>query len=113
MAQAVIIHTQVLENYGSPLEPYWKRKGGSSYYIANVEGEVDKTMILNGLNHIISEYEERRSCMVIETVGDVELTTVEDAEERSLIDRDDIALDYDDYIRYVEKAPNVQTWSMV
>jgi hypothetical protein len=32
----LVIHTQYLENYGTPDEPYWKMKGGSSYKVLNV-----------------------------------------------------------------------------
>lgn len=32
----LMITTQYCENYGSPDEPYWKFKGGSEYFVPNV-----------------------------------------------------------------------------
>ena len=32
----LMITTQYRENYGSPEEPYWKFKGGSEYFVPNV-----------------------------------------------------------------------------
>ena len=36
MSKLMII-TQYRENYGSPDEPYWKFKGGSEYFVPNVD----------------------------------------------------------------------------
>ena len=33
----LMITTQYRENYGSPDEPYWKFKGGSEYFVPNVD----------------------------------------------------------------------------
>ena len=35
----IVIHTAIRENYGSPDNPYWKNKGGESYFIADVSLE--------------------------------------------------------------------------
>ena len=32
----LIIETQILENYGSPEEPFWKAKGGNTYRVTGV-----------------------------------------------------------------------------
>lgn len=37
----LVIDTQYLENYGSPEEPYWKYKGGSSYKLVGVPEGID------------------------------------------------------------------------
>lgn len=33
----VVIYTQIVENYGTPSEPYWKFKGGDEYIIKDVD----------------------------------------------------------------------------
>jgi hypothetical protein len=33
----LMITTQYCENYGTPSEPYWKFKGGSEYFVPNVD----------------------------------------------------------------------------
>jgi len=33
----LLITTQYCENYGTPSEPYWKFKGGSEYFVPNVD----------------------------------------------------------------------------
>jgi hypothetical protein len=37
----LVIDTQYMENYGTAEEPYWKFKGGSSYKITDVPGNID------------------------------------------------------------------------
>jgi len=42
----LVIETQYRENYGTPLEPYWKNKGGSSYKVLDVDLNADYNAIV-------------------------------------------------------------------
>jgi hypothetical protein len=48
----LVIHTQYTENYGSPDEPYWKMKGGSSHKILNVPVYNDKASYQPIVDHV-------------------------------------------------------------
>ena len=44
----LMITTQVLENYGSEEQPFWKYKGGSDYVVRNFTE-------FNRVNHVVAE----------------------------------------------------------
>lgn len=108
--KAVILHTQCLENYGSVGEPWWKCKGGMSVYVANIEGHVDKTMVLNGLPNEVAEVETRNSSMYIEYVKDVEFTSVEEAERRAAINMDDPCLSHEEFFDAIYKLDMINNY---
>lgn len=113
--RAIIVRTFFLENYGDVQNPYWKRKGGETYWICNLEAtpEVfqDKTMLLNGLSDLVSRVEIRDSPLCIEMVDDIWDISLEEAERRASINLVECE-DYEEYQSYIKKLPNLQTWSV-
>ena len=113
--RAILVKTFYLENYGEPDEPYWKRKGGDTYWIANLEAPSetfsDKTRLLNGLSGPISRVELRDSPMCIEMVDDIWSVTLEEAERRASINRVTCE-DSDEYFDYVRMISGLRTWSV-
>jgi len=111
--KAIIVHTQILENYGDSNKPYWKPKGGGTYWVGDLElmdegAFKDKTFLLNGMRNAYSMVETRTSSMFIEIVNDIEAISLEEAEERS-----SIPLDTEDsylFFRRITKLGNHQLW---
>ena len=113
--RAIIVRTFYLENYGDIKDPYWKRKGGGTYWICNLDATsdvfLDKTALLNGLRETISQVEMRDSPLCIEMVNDIWDISIEEAERRASINLVECE-DYEEYQSYIKKLPNIQTWSV-
>lgn len=113
--RAIIVRTFFLENYGDVDNPYWKRKGGETYWICNLDTTsdvfLDKTTLLNGLKEPISQVEIRDSPLCIEMVNDIWDISVEEAERRASINLVECE-DYEEYQSYIKKLPYIQTWSV-
>lgn len=100
MIWAVILHTQVLENYGDGEKPWWKPKGGESIWAYNLECEV----MPNYSQHpaeVLEKIETRDSIHFIEMVRSVEIIPLEEAEER-------LAIKDDDYERYFDQVRQIR-----
>jgi hypothetical protein len=107
---AIIAHTQVLENYGSPLQPRWKTKGGDAYWVANLEIGSAKEAQAVALNmDPVRGVETRDNPMMIEFVNRIEAITVEEARRRAAIDVNDPNIDPDTYFSAVKRADHYIT----
>lgn len=110
LTKAVIVGTQCLENYGDPDKPYWKSKGGDSYWVATIlfdEGqEPSETALRNGLAEVMAKYETRDSAMWIEMIRSVSLVDLREARRRANIDRNAVYCeDYFDYVAVRDIPP--------
>ena len=55
----ITIHTQYYENYSDSTTPYWKAKGGQTFTIENIEG--DLLMYANNLKKVLSDLVSAKS----------------------------------------------------
>jgi hypothetical protein len=102
---AIIAHTQVLENYGQPLKPYWKLKPGEALWVANLEIGSAKEAQAVALNmEPVRAVETRDNPMMIEYVTRIEAITVEEARRRANIDTSNPDIDTDTYFSAVKRA---------
>lgn len=109
---AIIAHTFCLENYGEGDKPYWKRKGGDAYWIANFEGDRDERDIQQmALNMPVARtVETRDSSGFIEMIDRIEVITVEEARKRAAVNRNDPDIDCDTYFSFVEVKHPIETY---
>lgn len=109
---AIIAHTQVLENYGTEDTPYWKPKLGSSYWIANIDAEHrDQAARSAGQLPSISNIETRNSTMLIEYVKQIDAISIDDAERRSKINRNDPNIEPETYFDFVERVEPILSYT--
>jgi hypothetical protein len=111
---AIIAHTQVLENYGSPDKPHWKCKGGDAYYIANLVTDQSSATVVQIAGNLppAREVETRDSNMLIEYCRSFEAIDVAEAERRAAINVNDDDLDPDVYFSAVTRRGHVETYRM-
>ena len=97
----ILITTQYRENYGTAEEPYWKFKGGSDYFIL----DVDPLKVAPGLLvEQVRDQIEHAGAMTEEYILDWEL--VEDS-ALSPFERDQLELDGE--IRYPARVLELET----
>ena len=72
----LMISTQILENYGTMAEPYWKAKGGNDYFVRNVHAADQVSVIIDAVRvQIESDNEYYREYIIHhEIVTDAYLT---------------------------------------
>lgn len=111
---AIIVHTQVLENYGDAEKPHWKLKPGEAYWVANVESgfaSYDLAPVARNLPNI-DTVEQRDSNMWIEYVTRTEVVEVQEAVRRSSIRLEDCDPYNNLFFERVRKADGFECYSM-
>ena len=107
---AIIAHTQVLENYGQPLTPYWKLKPGEAIWVANLEIASAKEAQAVALNMApVKWVETRDNPMMIEYVTRIEAVPVEEARRRAAIDTNAPDIDTDTFFSAIRVADHYIT----
>lgn len=103
---ALVVKTFALENYGDAEKPHWKRKCGSTTWVANVRGKPDFLRACN-LAGVIQDaapnLETRNSTGFIEMVDSVEVLALAEAERRAAIDTRDPGIDSLEFFAAIEK----------
>ena len=111
---AVIVDTQVLENYGDASKPHWKAKGGNTIWTFNVTSKKvpDETQILNSGLPELSHIECRNSAMYIEFITKIEFISVYEAEIRSKINLADPSLTSEQFFNSIRKLEIINQYSL-
>lgn len=90
---AVIVYTQILENYGGKNHPWWKAKGGDAVWAMNIvvpkDAHIDNAVVLEHMpENVRSILESRDNNDYIETIVDIAVISTGEAEMRKNIGDD-------------------------
>lgn len=111
---AVIVETQVLENYGDAYKPHWKTKGGDTIWAFNFTSKKvpNEIQILNSRFPELDHIECRNSAMYIEFITNIRFISVYEAEIRSKINLLDPNLTPDQFFNSIRKLEIINQYSL-